>query len=96
MKDVDYSQGVGFGTLTLTVDGQAASIDKKFQTSQGAAQDTNTNGSITVKVSDLSPSGQTSMFEIDFQLIEGSDVGIAPKHAQQMPSAMTAEQIAAF
>ena len=54
VKDIDYSRGIGYGSLTLIVDGVAASRDLPKDVILLQSGDFTANASVTIEVIDLS------------------------------------------
>ena len=60
---VDYSEGVGFGSILLSINGTAAAL---------TSQD-NSTVAITIQVKDTSSNGQTSIFTLAFKVMPEED-----------------------
>lgn len=61
VKDIDYSAGAGFGSISLTLDGVTAEEDQ-------VSSEEIITGEVTIEVKDKSLNGLTSEFLISFQL----------------------------
>ena len=68
VKDIDYSRGVGYGSLTLIVDGVAAAQDLPKDEVLLQSGDFTASGSVTIEVIDLSQGGFSSSFMINFEI----------------------------
>ena len=76
--NIDYSAGPGLGSIDLRVDGIAALQSYKESLIEDENAEPKLEGQVTLKVSDQSPGGLSSVFYLDF-VIEGKDFTISKK-----------------
>ena len=75
---VDYSAGPGLGSIDLRVDGIAALERYKESLLEDENAEPKFEGQVTLKVSDQSPGGLSSVFHLNF-VIEGEELLISNK-----------------
>ena len=85
VKDTDYSRGIGYGSLTLIVDGEAAALDLPKDTLLLQSGDFTINGSVNLEVTDLSSGGFSSPFTVNFEIRQNAS------ELQEDPSKIAAE-----
>ena len=72
-NSIDFSNGVGFGSITLSIDGKEAFKELAARVQSESLNDLAIEGKVIIEVQDTSLGGKKGVFEVNFKVAYQGD-----------------------